>query len=527
MSSALSSANTDGSSIGSTPSNNSSHDTFSLSTAVSASPSIPSGSSEPMQYNGWNVPLGVHKVICSSPGLRVTTQIHRRSVPIKIMTRRVDTVVEEDLIIPPESYVDILETRVHGERVRGRICWEMEEEEEEEEDSTQGSKNKRPLKGMLLKKQTASSRIMLLKKQTPSRFKSKRNNKTSTEEEESALLRKVVKKYEGWISLQWATDNSKEKKDNATELVENEGSEDNEKGLIAKVATDENSGPWTEPVPLGVYRINFGDGLPLLETPERDSAVLSKLHRGRCVEVVQTQVTGDRVVRARVIVPQSQDNEDVNKLVKFTSGWISLLNAGASPVPLGAYVVVADEPGCVITEGGRLDSKVKGTSVPGSCMEVVSTRMEEGVVRGLIASGGHVTLFVPPRTNHVSFDDGTNGGGSGRIKADNGGQMFGMPVPLGTYQIIQDALTVTISIASNSSLVTRLGLNATVEIIETHVEDRSGDGSRVRGLLLVKNEDNNGSRPPSSGAMISGGWITLFEVRRNRMRMYAHPKQQK
>ena len=54
------------------------------------------------------------------------------------------------------------------------------------------------------------------------------------------------------------------------------------------------------------------------------------------------------------------------------------------------------EQDCVITDGGQLDSKVKGSFVPGSFMEVVATRMEEGIVRGLIASGGHVTLFVPP-----------------------------------------------------------------------------------------------------------------------------------
>lgn len=32
-------------------------------------------------------------------------------------------VVDEVLIIPTGRYVDILETQIHGDRVRGRICW--------------------------------------------------------------------------------------------------------------------------------------------------------------------------------------------------------------------------------------------------------------------------------------------------------------------------------------------------------------------------------------------------------------------
>lgn len=273
-----------------------------------------------------------------------------------------------------------------------------------------------------------------------------------------------------------------------------------------------------------MYRINFGGGLPLRKTPERDSTVLGKLDRGRCVEVVQTEVKGDRV-RARVIVPnlpQKEEDGDFNinsgggnkkasQVMKFTSGWISLLNAltgssGASPVPLGAYVVVA-EPGCVITEGGRLDSKVKSTLVPGSCMEVVATRMEEGVVRGLIASGGHVTLFVPPDSSRKNSAVTTSDNNS-RKNAD-GGRMFAMPVPLGTYQIIHNGLTVTTGIESTSSIAMKLQLNATAEVTETRVEN-----GRVRGrICAVVNED--GSRvvgyEKASGSDNASGWINLFE----------------
>jgi len=498
-------------------------------------PTIASTTQPRPQHNGWSVPLGVHKVICVSPGLRVSTQIHRRSIPIRVnrvMGQVDDTMqdgmlkkvarkdshgggqqhrVEQELIIPPGSYVEILETQVHGERVRGRICWE----EEEECFNANAKKNKKKS----IKKRT--SRLL----QRTSRKKRDKSTEISLQ----------IVRYEGWISLQWAR-SEEEKDENEDEDGESgSGVGGSERGIgkgrngsgrtsMEGRVTDDDSGPWTEPVPLGVYRINFGGGLPLRKTPERDSTVIGKLDRGRCVEVVQTQVKGDRV-RARVIVPNLPQKEEdgesninsgggnkkASRVMKFTSGWISLLNAltgssGASPVPLGAYVVVA-EPGCVITEGGRLDSKVKSTLVPGSCMEVVATRMEEGVVRGLIASGGHVTLFVPPDSSRKNTAATTSDNNS-RKNAD-GGRMFAMPVPLGTYQIIHSGLTVTTGIESTSSIVMKLQLNATAEVTETRVEN-----GRVRGrICAVVNED--GSRvvgyEKASGSDNASGWINLFE----------------
>jgi hypothetical protein len=253
-----------------------------------------------------------------------------------------------------------------------------------------------------------------------------------------------------------------------------------------------------EPIPLGVYRISFGAGLPLRETPERDSAVLDKLERGRCVEVVETTVKGDRV-RARCLVPPlPQDGDDLpgKKPARFQSGWISLLNAltgasGASPVPLGAYVAVA-EGGCVITEGGRLDSKEKGILTTGSCIEVVATRIEEGTVRGLIAAGGHVTLFVlnGASTNRLAAVGGT--------KNPDGGRMFAMPVPLGTYQVVQNGLAVTSGLSLNSPVSMKLKVNACAEIAETRVE-----GGRVRGRLTAVGY--------GGVAKEVNGWMSLFE----------------
>lgn len=409
-------------------------------------------------HNGWAVQLGVHKIVCSSPGLAVTTDIHRRSTAVK--RKFVDIngkIAHKDLILPPGSYVEILETQVHGGRVRGRIAWE------EDEDLL-------PIPKDVLKKK----RSFL-----------KRPKKKKIQESKSTILH-------GWISLQWEEEEDPNEENNQQMKSRMEASRSN-MGISNQDhrITDEDEGPWTEPIPLGVYRITFSAGLPLRETTERDSLVLDKLERGRCVEVVETQVKGDRV-RARCIVPPVPNEDGTCNTVggKFQSGWISLLNAmtgasGAQPVPLGAYVAVA-ESGCVITEGGRLDSKVRGNLSPGSCIEVVATRIEEGVVRGLIAAGGHVTLFVPTGR--------TDRSGAQR----EGGRMFAMPVPLGTYQIIQNGVNITTGISSASPVSVKLKQDACAEIVETRVED-----GRVRGRISAVGYGGISKE--------ARGWIDLFE----------------
>jgi hypothetical protein len=295
----------------------------------------------------------------------------------------------------------------------------------------------------------------------------------------------------------------------------------------------------TEPVPLGVYRIYFSGGLPLRATSERDSELYYKLECGRCVEVVETDINGDRV-RARVIVPDSplrgdHDEEEASANARrfrgpgtSRSGWISLLNAltgssGASPVPLGAYVVVAEPGGCIVTEGGGIFSKVKYKLPPGSCMEIVATRIESGLVRGLIDGGGHVTLFVPPRMKMSARASGDNDrdsiGAEGR-KSDDGGTMLAMPVPLGTYQIVRSGLSVTLGMSSNSSIITKLPSKSMAEVVETCVEHErvrgricsvvNEDGTRV----VVECEHRGGSVSIASSVGMgadASGWIDLFE----------------
>lgn len=565
-----SSSAVDALSLGSSLPNIDSHDSCSLPIVdlAATGASVIQPYDKPQQYNGWDVPLGVHKIICSAPGLSVTTQVHRRSSPVMvgravnaqvlhtiINGRRKKLGDNGKLIIPPGCYVEILETRVHGKRVRGRICWEIEVEAEEEIVPSQDGKNGGKKKKIIIRGKTS-----MLKKQTSFRSNNARTNtKRSTKLMDAggqiSPLRRLVKMYEGWISLQWANTVIKNHNDAGVDFathIDNDLSSSDMK--IADVSndtktilTDEDSGPWTQPVPLGVYRIDSGGGpLALRDSPEPNSAVLGKLYRGRCVEVIQTQVKCDQVVRARVFVPQHS----------FSFGWVDLLNASrmrnssslllsaaaALPVPLGAYIVISDEPGCVITEGGRLDSKEKGTLGPGSCMEVVATRLEEsGVVRGLIAGGGHVTLLIPPRADiskAASFDDLDDSRKKSNI--DEGQITFAMPVPIGRYQIMEGGISVSSDIipSPSSPLVMKLPLNATVKIIKTHVISFEGEGkssssnSRVRGrvvCVVVANEDGSFRYSSSSGSAecdVASGWMTLFEVQHNRMRMYAHPQKQ-
>ena len=64
--------------------------------------------------HGWNVPLGVHKVICDAPGLVVTCDVHRRSAPIKRVrasndskerSRRRSCHPDEELVVPPGEFI--------------------------------------------------------------------------------------------------------------------------------------------------------------------------------------------------------------------------------------------------------------------------------------------------------------------------------------------------------------------------------------------------------------------------------------
>jgi hypothetical protein len=107
----------------------------------------------PERHNGWNVPLGMHRVSCACPGLHVTTQVYRQSAPVVIARHAValaitgsshwrvlGEIAEVELVVPPGSYINVLETRIHGNRIRGRICWE-EEGDGERDHGTKGGES--------------------------------------------------------------------------------------------------------------------------------------------------------------------------------------------------------------------------------------------------------------------------------------------------------------------------------------------------------------------------------------------------
>jgi hypothetical protein len=443
--------------------------------------------SKPKRDHGWSVPIGVHKVTCSSPGLTVTCDVHRRSAAVKRINsgngsskhfnRRGSSCKAsqlQDLILPPGKYVEVLETQVHGGRVRGRIVYEEEVETsgyvEYDSEKTKGGKRRSSfLIGKLVKNKDKSEQC------------------TS-----SAELKVIMHKYTGWVSLRRINEDAGCKEGGSG--PNSVSSSKKSKCFILPTPTDEDSGPWTSPVALGVYRVSFSHGLPIRKSSERDSPVVGLLERGQYVEVVETQVKGDRV-RARCLV--SSDGGDS---MSSANGWISLFNAvtgssGASAVPLGAYVAVA-ESGCTVTDGGSITSKVRETLARGSCVKIVATRIEDGEVRGLIATGGHVTLISSEKASATK--------GIQRIQEADQATHHLMPVPCGIYQIIYpNGLAVSAGVEEDTPVTIKLDVETRIQVVETSVEN-----GRVRGRIVsyvVKNDKRK---------KLENGWIDLFESSR-------------
>lgn len=127
--------------------------------------------------------------------------------------------------------MEILETQVHGGRVRGRIVWE-----EEDLECVDGSKNRlRRKKKMKTKKKKKSLLEKRPKRKSKifqrGRAKKKKNDDDGTrhEDEDDLVSDENMIKYSGWISIQWA-DDEEEDGNAATRL----GS-----------GSDEDAGPWT------------------------------------------------------------------------------------------------------------------------------------------------------------------------------------------------------------------------------------------------------------------------------------------
>jgi len=431
--------------------------------------------------HGWQVPLGVHEVICSK-GLTVTTDIHRRSNVVKrkiirkslatsdtkdgikkmkmkrikkkkqyINVKTTTNIITRDLVLPPGTYVDILETCIHGGRVRGRISFEEEvltevdhdlllawEEEEvrnqchlEKKDKSSQSKKKlsKAILSPLHRKASrdgheknlpfASELFDSVPVQQMNEGQKNRSSISSTDQSSSS----TTIKYNGWITLSWAGN--------------------------VNDSNEEDKGLFTQPIPLGVYHI-FVQGnestaavsgltvkqLPLYDASDSDNIIDFLVHN-QCLEVVETRVLirkrtrqdsneGEQVVRARCMLPVIKSSLSAKDFAtgkidskpqqKFTSGWITLVgqaeDTSVIPIPLGKYFVTSDEPLLSCDFG----SNIKSTHEPGSMVEVVNTRIEfeddtrtmkcsscgrEGkyhtiAVRALIATGGYVTILLSP-----------------------------------------------------------------------------------------------------------------------------------
>ncbi|KAL7463009.1 hypothetical protein ACHAXS_003402, partial [Conticribra weissflogii] len=673
-------------------------------------------------HHGWTAPLGVYKIHCAPPGLVVTTDVHRRSKVVKrkiikkclkveddyddsssvhtsdshsqqghhhphddrgrtgilhrvgkknkdkkqgkktggYMLNTSTTVISRDLIIPPGSYVDVVETTMHGGRVRGKIFWEEEiaveldlalkrrlnaiEREEAEERrakenarlkqrryrglsvgrkagkggekpglsvdqaSAKGGKGAKSNRGMfsIRKRRTDQHPVEDIKAPHEDHFKSPgspgKNPFTSelfsSQVPHHSPVRKASPsppplttiKYTGWISLQWAGTTDNQERDIAIRR--------RDKGSSKASLSDEDEGPWSHPLNLGVYRIQgegSGKHLPLYNDPDKESNIVDYLYVGQVVEVLETQlvlisknihdmsiitrqhfgvnaaqgVHGVREVRARCIVPYaappsivkngagkvqmalSKDVEQPQK--KFRSGWISLYQekgdysplqsssssaaskqsdkavTNANAVPLGAYVAVSTS-GCIVTEGARRDSKTKTTIAYGASMEIVATRIEfeesnafkcrcgretlrgSVAVRGLVASGGHVTLFILPMSSSGTFESHCACG----LPVQ---RIYATPVQLGTYKITHSkGVALTAEIAPNSETVTMLEQSTHVDIVETRVEDGGCVRGRVNLVRLnhsISSEetavgDGNNATTATKDVSISG-WVSLFE----------------
>jgi len=613
--------------------------------------------------HGWSVPLGVHRITCMSPGLPVTADVHRRSniVQRKIIhnslakdddnekemvgsyrkskqktkkkkmgagAKIVTGVKTRDLLLPSGSYVEILETRVHGGRVRGRIVWEEEvsteydhdvilhleeievreramtrPKQQQQQHNANNINNDSPIKkrigrkatvGAAVRKASAVANKTLFRRKSISSggmggnaglFASdlfdatimssllERGNESIGEREDreedlvdTSPSPLTTIKYSGWISLQWAGSEDNKERDEVIERQRRTSGKIGETSLetaLSSVAADEDDGPWSQPLPLGVYRIgvsgdNVGDvvtndddhrdagHLPLHDAPDDESNAIDYLVPGQCIEIVETQVLvvkkkkkklqstkdgriytkysyvdamGEQVVRARcmvpvVIVPPTSMNTIIAKpQQKFRNGWITLFggegttkdlncSVAAFPIPLGAYIFKADDP---LLLG---DNKVKFPI--GSIVEIVTTRIEfedkerEGMqhsvaVRGLVASGGYVTLCV------ISIGaSGTSLRLSGFVRSE----IYAAPVPLGTYRITHptNLSPDVLKNAANDDVVIQLEKNERVRIVETRVEDGCVRG-RVGEVFSARRSRHINSKDTQKTI----GWISLFE----------------
>jgi len=378
------------------------------------------------------------------PGLVVTSDVRRRSTVVKLkiikksladedesegrrrgvkmrkkkkkMSKGYNTttsVVARDLILPPRSHVEVLETSVHGGRVRGRIAWEeevaveldpglaaiMEEEElraramarPDVPSCHEGPGHRKGKSRKFFRRRSADAGGTITGELpfTSELFDRPPQHTCPGASRSRSPLTTI--KYEGWVSLQWAGSWDNHERDLAMKRHRRRSAAAVDLGGGANFVSDEDEGPWSKPIALGVYRISGEDitasgggvevmadvgssaeQLPLYEAADSESNIVDFLVCNQCLEVVETRVLvmrrrdgdqyrgasataageGRRVVRARCMVPvvgpPPPSAEDyMNSFTaspgyiqgqgqvkrKFRSGWITLSEQGEGASP--------------------------------------------------------------------------------------------------------------------------------------------------------------------------------------------------
>lgn len=578
--------------------------------------------SSTVNNHGWSVPLGVHQVRCASPGLVVTTDVHRRSTVVKrkiiqkslvedgpatsIGTKKsssksllkrtkskkkinknlktTTSVVTRNLVLPPGSHVEILETQVHGGRVRGRIVWEEEVATEMdrklelllEEEEVRKRAMARPPKALSGNMKNKMGNRLFRRKSSGGMGDAHHRKLPFTSElfdrppHHSPLAGTRSRspsplttiKYAGWISLQWAGTVNNHERHEAMKR---------RRGTKSFVA-DEDEGPWSQPLPLGVYRVsgdasavrngygqdNVGSStkqLPLYDAPDSESNIIDFLVFNQCLEVVETQVLvmkrkdnqdsqlggmqhdfpkieGKQVVRARCMVPVIVAPLTAENFVggkefaptalqrKFRSGWITI-NEGensvtASPIQTGAYIVTTKDPLLSCDS----NSKIKAILPSGSCMEVDATRIEFEEKEEMMECHhcGRESMYhtVAVRALIASGGYVTLFVVSVGVSGTHGGLCACGRLVQKTYAEpiplgtyrITHPTFLTQGSGQKTPVITQLTENEFVQVIETRVE-----GGCVRGRVHadVFNENYLDQNDGARRKEPVAGWVSLFE----------------
>jgi hypothetical protein len=147
-----------------------------------------------------------------------------------------NNLIRKELIISPGSYVEILETQVHGGRVRGRITWEEEDLENRKPIRRKKKKKKKGNKKSLFEKRPKRKSKIFQRGRTKKKDDEEDDNDSDDDSDSGGEEENMVR-YTGWISVQWA-DGEEDEDGNVI------GRPSSSSGGVSGLA-DEDAGPWT------------------------------------------------------------------------------------------------------------------------------------------------------------------------------------------------------------------------------------------------------------------------------------------